>query len=110
MVMRKCSSSSTPASSANLSAAASISLTLSIVEGSEKLRLPGLESIKGFVSASTGNGKAPPYRERKGVVFHGRRENAIDGSFIAKGRYVKKWFELGEVWGSEMFKVNRVWR
>jgi hypothetical protein len=56
-----------------------------------------LESIKGFVSASTGNGKAPPYRERKWLVFHGRRENAINGSFIAEGRYVKKWIDLGEV-------------
>jgi hypothetical protein len=67
------------------------------VEGSEKLRLPGLGSIKGFVSASTGNGKAPPYRERNVFSFPSMTENAIDGSFIAEGRCVKNWFELGEI-------------
>src|SRR6185503_6500380 len=58
MVMRKRSSSSIPASSANFSAAASTSLTLSIVEGSEKLNFPAFGLVTGFVSASTGNGKA----------------------------------------------------
>jgi hypothetical protein len=36
------------------------------------------------------------------VVFQGRRENAIDGSFIAEARCVKKWFELGAVWVCEV--------
>ena len=58
MVMRKRSSSSMPASAASFSAAASISLTLSIVEGNEKLNFPAFGLVTGFVSASTGNGKA----------------------------------------------------
>jgi len=58
MVMRKRSSSSMPASADNFSAAASISLTLSMVEGSVKLRFAGFGLVTGFVSASTGNGKA----------------------------------------------------
>jgi hypothetical protein len=36
----------------------------------------------------------------RGSVWFSKEDGktCIEGSFIAEGRYVKKWFELGEVW------------
>jgi hypothetical protein len=64
------------------------------VEASEKLRFPVFGLVTGFVSASTGSGKAPPYRERKCLVFLVKRKTCIDGSFIGEAACVKNWFEL----------------
>jgi hypothetical protein len=50
--------------------------------------------------------KPRPYRERKWLVFHGRRENAIDRSFIVVGRCVKNCFELGAVWAPARFRID----
>lgn len=93
MVMRNRSSSSIPASAANFSAAASISLTLSMVEGSEKLNFPAFGLVTGFVSASTGNGKAHalPREEVSSLGFV--EKDAIDGSFIAGAACVKNCFD-----------------
>jgi hypothetical protein len=53
--------------------------------------------VTGFVSASTGSGKEPPYRERKCLVFSVERENVLDGSFMGGAAGVKNWFELEPV-------------
>jgi hypothetical protein len=65
-----------------------------MVEASEKLRFPPFGLVTGFVSASTGSGKAPPYRERKYYVFGNYEKDAVEGSFMAEAACVKNWFEL----------------
>jgi hypothetical protein len=54
-----------------------------MVEGNEKLTFPALGLVTGFVSTSTWNGKATPYRKRNMGVFEFAWKNAIDGIFRA---------------------------
>jgi len=64
------------------------------VEGSVKLRFAGFGLVTGFVSASTGNGKALRLTARGSYTSLGIVEkDAIEGSFIVAADCVKDWFE-----------------
>jgi hypothetical protein len=68
-----------------------------MVEGSEKLNFPVFGFVTGFVSASTGNGKAQRLTARGSNTSLGIcGKDAIEGSFMVEANCVKDWFESAE--------------
>jgi len=69
-----------------------------MVEGSEKLNFPAFGLVTGFVSASTGNGKAQRLTARGSYTSQGIVEkDAIEGSFIVGTDCVKDCFDSAPI-------------
>jgi hypothetical protein len=78
-----------------------------MVEGSEKLNFPVFGLVTGFVSASTGNGKAQRLTARGSNTSLGIcGKDAIEGSFMVEADCVKDCFESAEA--SENLRCSSV--
>jgi hypothetical protein len=75
------------------------------VEGSEKLNFPAFGLVTGFVSASTGNGKAHALPREEVIRLCNCGKDAIEGSFMAEKDCVKDWFDC--TLGSGVSDVDR---